>query len=1074
MSAGLFAETPSCRGLRRIARLAGAGMAAATLASATVSSALTPASAPASAAASPARSLEATREAYPGASRSPRSQPGWEKLSDVIESAAPGDEAASGSVSARGVALRRRTKMCFPTEMRNLFSDVDQVAGADGALHPLDWSDGTSVPDDARAAIRGQNTWMLWGEGNEAFWGWLQENGYGLADFLVLVDSRQRAHRFHDAGLMNQPGMRAQVDPTKKILGLYLDAADGDKIRLAQPTSDIDAATHKLAEPVKAPPSHQGVAYKEFFAIGDMALYDSTMAQLPQDGVDPRIYGYPSGVVGLRLLPNPDFFGDSGAAKAARDYWKKRVVDAPGDPYYTDDTVHADPQLVRPFRVSMACSFCHIGPHPLNPPANAEAPGWANMSSTIGNQYWTPERAFSNLKTSKSFLWQFVASQQPGTIDTSLVSTDHINNANTITSIFEINPRLARARENPPEQQSASNLRQRGIEDKPLMNTNPRHTPRVLLDGADSIGVEGALSRVYLNIGAYSEQWRRVHNPVIGFKPQRPFELATIQDKSIYWQATEAYRIPQLEAFFTYVTKSGATATQPMKLAATADGKARLAAHAADVAPGRDVFLQHCAVCHSSKQAPGESLAFGRDWRVAAASAASAAAPSPGASGVPVLTLPMDYADWDDFQASAPYRAYVERLLVFAKKPDAQGRDFFEDNYLSTDIRVPITLVGTNSGRAVGTNGMRGQVWDNFSSETYKNLPAVGEVRFYNPMLAAQRGVDKWGNNDSYAPPAGGPGYYRPASLVSVWATAPLLHNNALGVFSRDPSVSGRLAAFDDAIDKLLWPAKRAGGSGHPGDLRHGTGKEAIPSLAAEPGFIYRTTERTWVDFRGPFIRPLVQGVIGEPATTFLTRTLWLLAAALAVVLAFVGRARLAGFALVVFAVVVAALLRATGIDTIYPVLWLLPAIVLLSGAVFFLRPQARTAARLLFAASALGFLAVGWAASAFVDGQLTDIRLGPIPRGTPVNLLMNINPEAPNGVLFNAVSGLARGILRVDKDELSDDGGQALEAFMKEAGLPLLKASKCPDFVLDRGHWFAQALSDDEKKQLKAFLETL
>jgi hypothetical protein len=56
----------------------------------------------------------------------------------------------------------------------------------------------------------------------------------------------------------------------------------------------------------------------------------------------------------------------------------------------------------------------------------------------------------------------------------------------------------------------------------------------------------------------------------------------------------------------------------------------------------------------------------------------------------------------------------------------------------------------------------------------------------------------------------------------------------------------------------------------------------------------------------------------------------------------------------------------------------------------------------------------------------------------------------------------------------LQDGDGAALRAFEAEAGLALLKASKCPDFVLDRGHWFAEGLSEDEKRQLKAFLKTL
>ena len=46
-----------------------------------------------------------------------------------------------------------------------------------------------------------------------------------------------------------------------------------------------------------------------------------------------------------------------------------------------------------------------------------------------------------------------------------------------------------------------------------------------------------------------------------------------------------------------------------------------------------------------------------------------------------------------------------------------------------------------------------------------------------------------------------------------MWATAPLLHNNTLGIYNHDPSVAGRLAAFDDAIGKLFYRSKRAAGS---------------------------------------------------------------------------------------------------------------------------------------------------------------------------------------------------------------------------------------------------------------------
>ena len=55
----------------------------------------------------------------------------------------------------------------------------------------------------------------------------------------------------------------------------------------------------------------------------------------------------------------------------------------------------------------------------------------------------------------------------------------------------------------------------------------------------------------------------------------------------------------------------------------------------------------------------------------------------------------------------------------------------------------------------------------------------------------------------------GGRGYVRPASLISVWSSAPFLQNNSVGHFNGDPSVEGRLKAFDDGIEQMLWPEKR-------------------------------------------------------------------------------------------------------------------------------------------------------------------------------------------------------------------------------------------------------------------------
>jgi hypothetical protein len=53
--------------------------------------------------------------------------------------------------------------------------------------------------------------------------------------------------------------------------------------------------------------------------------------------------------------------------------------------------------------------------------------------------------------------------------------------------------------------------------------------------------------------------------------------------------------------------------------------------------------------------------------------------------------------------------------------------------------------------------------------------------------------------------------FYRTPTLVSIWATAPYLHNNSVGEYNGDPSIAGRMAAYEDGMSKLLWPERRRG-----------------------------------------------------------------------------------------------------------------------------------------------------------------------------------------------------------------------------------------------------------------------
>ena len=133
-------------------------------------------------------------------------------------------------------------------------------------------------------------------------------------------------------------------------------------------------------------------------------------------------------------------------------------------------------------------------------------------------------------------------------------------------------------------------------------------------------------------------------------------------------------------------------------------------------------------------------------------------------------------------------------------RPIVLADDFLNDNYLSTELRVPSTLMQTNICSPIATNAIAGNIWDNFSSQSYKELPSVGTVKVRNPLTGAEY---------DYTLPGGGRGFTRPASLVSVWSTAPFLQNNSVGPFDPSPSVEARMHVFQASIEQMLWPERR-------------------------------------------------------------------------------------------------------------------------------------------------------------------------------------------------------------------------------------------------------------------------
>lgn len=421
----------------------------------------------------------------------------------------------------------------------------------------------------------------------------------------------------------------------------------------------------------------------------------------PQDSL-PAEFGQPAGIVGLRRFDNPKFDRAKWDAGSYRQHPKG---------------------IEPPYLIGMACGFCHVGFHPLNPPVDPERPKWSELAGAIGNQYWEEGRLFTLKMTPKDFRWHLGSRQPPGTSDTSRFATDHVHNPSNINAIFHLAHRPT------------------AIETMP--DGSERAVHHILKDGADSVGVAGASLRVYVNIGMCADLWLTKIDAVAGLVPQKPFRMAEARDTCEDWRATEA-RMEAAEAFLKTVG--------PMHLADAPGGARYLGELQDEVAQGGRVFARECAQCHSSRQPPSPLS-------------------DPGAR-----------------------KAWFEEA--------AQSPDFLTGNFLSDDRRYSVRELGTNVARAMATNAQKGHVWEEFSSETYKRLPPAGAITgLYNPQKPSE----------PLSVTVSQGGYYRTPSLVSMWATAPYLHNNALGTYVKDPSVAGRMAAFNDGVEKLLWPEKRLG-----------------------------------------------------------------------------------------------------------------------------------------------------------------------------------------------------------------------------------------------------------------------
>ncbi len=810
----------------------------------------------------------------------------------------------AGNVKDEALCVGRKAES-LPGADEDYFADMDYGVTKDpqavaAALAP--YVPGISPEDAVKAAAKGRNNWIAWTAGNDRLWDILSRESRGNLDFLKVLSNHpslkqfSRDNRWQYLGLVNEPCFEKGAGPRPDRYGLWLD------------TRAKDCPPDPFENETKYPGVKIGARGKNIPAGS--------------------YYGYASGIVGLRLFPNPDF------DEAAQKRW---------DPerYYTDPGYYNDKDLVKPYRVGMSCGFCHVGPNPTNPPRDPENPEWENLNSNPGAQYFWWDRIFIYEADPTSFAYQLFHTARPGALDTSLVSTDYINNSRTMNAVYGLGARLANASKLGQETLAGGGLNNAQFNDylpadHPLAQffeaPETVFTPRVLKDGADSVGALGALNRVFVNIGLFSEEWLEHFRALTGGKTISPFSIEVARKNSAYWSANEM-QTPDLAMFFLATAK-------PDYLKQAPGGEAYLAGDQAKLARGKEMFAERCARCHSSKL-PEKAYSFFPN----------------GCVGPNYLDCWNKYWAWTK---SDEFKGQIKAIVT--------ANDFLQDNFLSTELRVPVTLLETNACSPLATNAIGDNIWDNFSSQSYKELPSVGTITVHHPITGEPR---------DYPMPAGGRGYTRPASLISLWSTAPYLLNNTVGDTEKDfywsGSVEDRMKSFNGSIQKMLWPERR------DGDRKYLTasGKEA-------PGVIDGTTERSYLrvptGYLPDFLQPLV-GVLHR------------------------------------------------------------------------------------------------WLPWAFGEGG---VELGPIPKGTPINLIANLDLDPANKAKLLPLLIKIKKALKAIPEGASD--ADAIKVFdERELVDAMLEVNKCPDFVVNRGHYFGSdyfkeepGLSDEDKLALIEFLKTL
>ncbi|MEO8040272.1 MAG: cytochrome c [Betaproteobacteria bacterium] len=634
----------------------------------------------------------------------------------------------------------------------------------------------------------GREIWYKATAGNDRFHTYVFQQRVGVQiDWFRVLRSDRRDARFKTWGLINDPDCCTPGSPNcparslEQTFGLDYCAGDDELLKYVGRSGYRDPACD--------------------FKDGPVAAHDPHGPNDQRQSACDLAFGTSAGALGYRKFPNPRF--DPGRWKALNGgqpgtwegYDRKLTADRASSDH---DVSHlTDGSVEPPFLVGVACGSCHIAFDPLNPPKDPTHPAWENLKGAIGNQYLRISQIMVSGMPVNSLEWQVFTHARPGTSDTSAVPTDQVNNPGTMNAIIHTRQRPTFAGEQVVKWRKTNGCATGEGEDKCwcepghqgkcwVRSTQIETVNHILKGGEDSIGALEAIQRVYFNIGSCSEQcWvnhltdLRQVDPAMRNFGQTPFDIGQCRRDCANFRAIED-RLPEILAFLN----SGETNATDLQVARANERKA----HNSQGRYGYDDLVSDL-----DREFGRGAVARGRT--VFAENCARCHSSLPESEAGPF--------------AGRDFRAVDAKTGLRA-------------DWMGNDQSTPVSEVGTFRCRALHSNHMTGHIWDQFGSETLRARKADANLK---------------------EPNDGGRGYYRNISLLSVWAHAPFLHNNAMGpeicggsgpevtdfyrpsyvdasgqllpaaqqpaCWPYDPSVEGRFKLYKESMRQLLNPALR-------------------------------------------------------------------------------------------------------------------------------------------------------------------------------------------------------------------------------------------------------------------------